>query len=178
MEKKIVVITGGPGFGKTKIIEELSKSGYITGNEFARELIVEQLKIGGDLLPWKNLKAFQQAVLKHRIGFYESVAVDALAFADRGIPDQLAFARFRGFEPSVLLKESAKDYRYYDCVFVTAPWEEIYSNDEIRSERFEEACRLHRIICETYKDLGYVLVDIPQLPADERARFIINYLTN
>jgi len=42
IEKQIYVITGGPGFGKTSLVEELRRSGYICSGEFARDLIQEQ----------------------------------------------------------------------------------------------------------------------------------------
>jgi len=56
--KQIYVITGGPGFGKTDLINELRKSGYICSGEFARDLIETQLATDGEILPWKNPKLF------------------------------------------------------------------------------------------------------------------------
>ncbi|MBA4411489.1 MAG: hypothetical protein C0397_18975 [Odoribacter sp.] len=52
---------------------------------------------GGEILPWKNPKLFQEEILRKRIAFFESVPDGVVAFADRGIPDQLAFARYKGF---------------------------------------------------------------------------------
>lgn len=177
LKKHITVITGGPGFGKTQTIRELANLGYRTGSEFARELIEQQLQSGGDMLPWKNMKAFQREILNRRIGFYQSVGLGELAFSDRAIPDQLAFSRFRGFEPSPLLQESARLYRYAETVFVAPPWREIYTTDEIRNENFEDACLLHQYICDTYQELGYQLAELPLTDAASRAQFIINQLT-
>ncbi|MCW0482963.1 AAA family ATPase [Gaoshiqia sediminis] len=176
LKQNISVISGGPGFGKTQTIRELANLGYRTGSEFARELIQQQLQSGGDMLPWKNIKAFQSEILNRRIGFYQSVGEHELAFCDRAIPDQLAFARFRGFEPSALLWKSARLYRYAETVFVAPPWREIYTTDQTRNENFEEACLLHQYICDTYLELGYQLTELPLTDTASRARFIIDQL--
>jgi len=176
MRKNIVVISGGPGFGKTSLVESVAAKGFPVGGEAAREIIAEQMKSGGDILPWKNRRAFQQAVSQRRIDFWESIGEDDLAFVDRGIPDQLAFASFRGFEPSPKLKSLALEYQYFPVVFICPPWKEIYVRDDVRTESFEEACRIHEIVCKTYGDLGYWLVDVPKCSMEERCDFILREL--
>ncbi|RKD85167.1 AAA family ATPase [Mangrovibacterium diazotrophicum] len=176
MRKNIVVITGGPGFGKSSLIEALSVKGFQVGGEAAREIIGEQMETGGETLPWKNRRAFQQAVSQRRIDFWESVDGVDWAFVDRGIPDQLAFASFRGFEPSAILKSLASEYQYFPVVFICPPWNEIYVQDEVRTESFDEACRIHEMICKTYNDLGYRLVDVPLCSLEERCAFILSEL--
>ena len=96
-QKQIYIITGDPGFGKTELIGELRKSGFLCSGEFARDLIESQMATGGEILAWKNPKLFQLEVLKQRIAFFESVPDGVVAFADRGIPGQFAFARYKGF---------------------------------------------------------------------------------
>ncbi len=172
MRKKIIVITGGPGFGKSSLLDGLAILELKLGEEAARGIIAEQIRLNGDVLPWMNVGAFQDAVLKRRIEFWESVGDNEIAFSDRAIPDQLAFARFRGFVPSGSLKEAAENYRYYDEVLVCPPWAEIYVQDEIRTETFSDACRLHELICKVYLKLGYKLVELPIASIEERIRFI------
>ena len=176
MRKKIVIISGGPGFGKTSIIRELGKLGYPVGDEFARDLIRQQILSDGDVLPWKNRTQFQQEVMDYRIRFYLSTIGEEFAFSDRGLPDQIAFARFRGFPPSLALRECVRKYRYHPVVFFASPWKEIYTSDEIRDESFAEACRLHQSIYETYRESGYLPVEIPKVEANKRALFILDYL--
>jgi predicted ATPase len=177
MDKKtIIVVTGGPGFGKTSIIKELATLGYPTGEEYARALIEQQVSVNGDILPWKNAKRFQTEVMEQRIRFYQSVKEGEIAFADRGLVDQLAFVRFRGLRPLRILQENIQKYPYDPVVFITPPWREIYSTDDIRDESFEEAELLHQFICNTYKELGYELVEIPRTNALARAGFILDYL--
>ncbi len=171
--KQIYIITGGPGFGKTELINELRQSGYLCSGEFARELIDRQQKIGGDWLPWKNPKLFQEEILRLRKDFYDSVPEQTIAFADRGIPDQLAFARYKGFGAPEILKESAEKYRYALQVFITPPWREIFVNDSIRSESYEEAIRIHQSVLETYSGLNYQIIELPLIPVNERLTFIL-----
>jgi len=173
VQKNIYIVTGGPGFGKTEIVTELQNSGYTCSGEFAHELIEEQQASGGEILPWKNPKLFQQEILKRRIAFYESVPDGTLAFADRGIPDQLAFALYKGFgTPDVLIRKST-EYQYGRLVFVTPPWPEIYKNNVVRNESFDDAVAIHLAICETYNSLNYQLIDLPLVSVKKRVDFIL-----
>ena len=172
-QKQIYIITGGPGFGKTELINELQRSGHLCSGEFARDLIQSQQKSGGEILPWKNPKLFQQEVLKQRIAFFDSVPENSFAFADRGIPDQLAFARYKGFGTPEILVESSRIYRYAPQVFVTPPWPEIFENDPIRTETFEEAVLIHQAVLETYSDLNYQVIELPLLPVKKRVDFLL-----
>lgn len=176
VQKQIVVITGGPGFGKTELISELERLGFPCSGEFARDLIFQQQKISGEILPWKNSGLFQREVLRQRIAFFESVSEHTLAFSDRGIPDQIAFSRYRGFGSPPILLESAQNYRYYQKVFSTPPWFEIFRNDEIRTETYEEAVKIHEVVKNTYLDLDYEVVDLPLGTVKERIEFILKSL--
>jgi predicted ATPase len=42
------VLTGGPGAGKTTLLNQLEEMGYMCVPEVAREIIREQMRIGGD----------------------------------------------------------------------------------------------------------------------------------
>ena len=178
MEKRnqIYVLTGGPGFGKTTLLDYLKNLGFKTGGEVAREIICEQRSTGGNILPGKDIRSFQQEVLKRRLVFYNSVDSGEVAFSDRAIPDQIAFARFNGFGAPDVLVRHANEFRYNEIVFVTPPWKEIYRNDAERKESFEKACELHQIIVEVYKELNYSLIELPCADAKQRAEFVLNQI--
>lgn len=175
-EKQIYVITGGPGFGKTRLVDELGQLGYHCSGEFARDLILSQQESGGDILPWKNPRLFQQEILQKRIAFFDAVPDGSIAIADRGIPDQLAFAKYRGFVTPEALIACAQKYRYAPQVFVTPPWPEIFVNDVIRTETFEEALLIHEIIVKTYINLNYRIIDLPLLPVKQRINYLLENL--
>ena len=174
LRKNIVIITGGSGFGKTEIIEELKRKRLGTCPEFARDIISSQSKMNSDILPWKNLKRFQEVITKRRFDFYCSVEENSdFVFSDRGLPDQIAFARYHGKNPSAELLELVNKCLYYKTVFITPPWREIYVNDSIRKETFEESCIIHRYILEVYIELGYSILEIPFGTLAERTKFIL-----
>lgn len=177
-DKLIYIVTGGPGFGKTLLIESLRKAGYLCSGEFARDLIESQTACGGEILPWKNVRLFQQEVLKKRIEFFESVPEGTIAFADRGIPDQLAFAAYKGFRKPEILLEMAQKYRYATKVFVTPPWPEIYENDPIRTETFEEAKKIDLQIRKIYSGLNYQIIELPLVPVENRRDKLLQTLLN
>ncbi|MDX9882940.1 MAG: AAA family ATPase [Prolixibacteraceae bacterium] len=172
----IYVITGGPGFGKSALTDYLKKLGYKTGEESAREIIREQRKIDGDILPEKNIRLFQNEVLKRRLEFYQSVGNNEIAFADRAIPDQIAFTRFKGFDTPEILARYANECRYNEKVFITPPWKEIYKNDTERTEPFEKSYELHYVIVNVYEELGYSLIELPYADVPQRAEFILNLI--
>jgi predicted ATPase len=45
-------------------------------------------------------------------------------------------------------------------------------------ETYAGACHLHEIICQTYADFGYQLVDLPNVGVEGRNKFIKTILLN
>ena len=172
----IYVITGGPGFGKSTLIELLSEKGFWVGKEAAREIIGQQKLLGGDALPWKNIQRFEALVAASRVDLFKNTPLDRVAFADRGLHDQIAYSWYKGKNESALLAELTTQYRYAPEVFVTAPWKEIYRQDPIRQESFEEACEIHRYILETYQHFGYRIIELPFVNPEKRVEFIIQHI--
>lgn len=172
----VYVITGGPGFGKTVLIEKLRKLGYQVGGEIARNIIVHQIVVGGVLLPWKDVAGFEKRIMEERIEFLNSIDIQNIAFSDRGLPDQAAFSWYKGKAISRQLNAALEENRYAKKVFLTPPWHQIYRNDQIRTETFEEAERIHRFIVEAYLNNGYELIDLPFVSPNKRIEFILQSL--
>ena len=61
--KKRIVITGGPGTGKTLIINSLKKKGFYCFDEVSREIILQQNIKKGDATPWNNILEFSKMLL-------------------------------------------------------------------------------------------------------------------
>jgi len=172
----VYVITGGPGFGKTVLIEKLHELGYPTGGEIARQIIVQQISAGGGLLPGIDAAGFEKKVMEERIDFLKRTANKSIVFSDRGLPDQAAFSWYKGKEISLQLKDVLATNRYAKQVFLTPPWRQIYRNDQIRTETFEEAERIHGFIVKAYLENGYQLIDLPLVSPEERIEFILKSL--
>ena len=57
------VITGGPGVGKTTLLNALSTNGYKTIPEAARTIIREETSLNGDALSWKNKQLYTDKMI-------------------------------------------------------------------------------------------------------------------
>ncbi|WP_409415470.1 AAA family ATPase [Flavobacterium sp. PS2] len=175
----LFAITGGPGCGKTTIIEELKKRGYNCVDEVAREIIKEQVQSNGNALPWADKEKFTLLMLEHSIETYTKNKDNALiTFFDRGIPDTLAYANLIGLKPPPELTEAVKKYQYNPIVFILPPWEEIYQTDTERKQSFQEAIDTYKAIKNTYNGCGYQLIEVPKLGTKERVNFILSTIEN
>lgn len=168
------VITGGPGFGKTSIISALEAKGYFCFHEFSRSLIKEQLAVGGDILPWKNLESFSRIVFEMRLKQFEEAPENQTCFYDRGIPDVIAYLNKDGIELNSYYTKALEEYNYNNIVFLTPPWKEIFVNDTERMENFNASVEAHQHIKSTYEQLGYTTIDLPKLSIKDRIEFILS----
>lgn len=172
-----IVITGGPGFGKSSIIKALEDKGYTVFHEISREIITDQKSKNGDVVPWKNHQAFNEAVFKGRLEQYHA-ATDStkLYFFDRGLPDSLAYLMADNNDIPAHFHEEIKITPYYHRVFYTPYWEEIYVKDNERWENLEYVKKIQQNILHFYKESGYELIEIPKTTVDERVNFILESL--
>lgn len=174
------IITGGPGVGKTTLINELRQQQMNCIPEVAREIIKDQLKNNGQALPWKNAKEYAQLMLSNSVRDYVNL-LDAndLYFFDRGIPDTYAYECLMNFDDDdENLKLIVNKYRYNKIVFILPPWEEIYKMDNERKQDFQLAKETYNVIKDTYECLNYDLIEVPCLAPTERADFIKNTLNS
>jgi predicted ATPase len=169
------VITGGPGFGKTSLVQALRAEGFWTGREVARDLIQEIQQRGGSELPWNDRAAFEKLLLARKIGEYLSAPLDQVCFFDRGLPDAVTYCRRDGVEPTPETIKSCLVHRY-DGVFIVPPWPKIYKKDGERRETFEEAARTHEIQMSVYGEFGYLPLLVPKVSVPERVEFVKHHL--
>lgn len=119
------VVTGGPGAGKTTVLEALTKRGYNYASESARTIIKRRLQFG--LSPRLPLDQFGRDVLAMDIDLYGNTPVtDKPVFFDRGIVDALALvAEHSALAPGEVAAHIAA-FPYNEVVFMFPPWESIY----------------------------------------------------
>ncbi|MCK4635078.1 MAG: AAA family ATPase [Candidatus Aenigmarchaeota archaeon] len=172
--KTIYVITGGPGSGKSTIIHALEKKGFLCNNEFARDIIKEQKKKGGKILPCINRLKFHELILQKRIEQYEDIPEGKICFSDRGIPDLIGYLINYGIEVPDKYYRLGKKYRYQDTVFFAPPWRELFKKDSERKETFDEAVDISDKIYDVYKDLDYNILTIPKVSVNDRVEFILS----
>lgn len=68
------------------------------------------------------------------------------------------------------------ELRYFQTVFMVAPWQEIFCQDDERKHSFDEAVTEYNRLLEFYAQSGYSIVQIPKWSVSERAAFITSYL--
>ena len=168
------IITGAPGTGKTTIINALIKKGYSCAEEISRELIAEQLSIGGDILPWKNQIAFENHIANLRKEQYLNCSKKENYFFDRSSIDCIAYLKVNKLEITNEISQITKECIFNKQAFITPLWEEIYINDGERIEDIKSALNIENSIIKTYKSLGYNLITVPKLSVKERVNFIIS----
>ena len=66
MDKKIIVITGGPGTGKSSCIKELKRRGFICFDEISREITLKAKQEGIDQLFLTKPLLFSEMLLEGR----------------------------------------------------------------------------------------------------------------
>lgn len=171
------VITGGPGVGKTTLLETLAQQGFPYVPEIAREIIREQVSRNGDALPWANIPAYTHLMFSRSVeSFEQHQKQESVLFFDRGIPDTLAYAHLIHQPILPKLQHAVQDFRYNPLVFILPPWPEIYQTDSERKQSYQEAVATYDIMLVTYQQLDYTPIIVPKGSPKERANFVIDTL--
>ncbi len=177
MNKEIVVIIGGPGTGKTTIIEGLLAKGFCCYPEISREVTLEAKKQGIEQLFLENPLLFSELLLEGRKKQFHNAQKEPhnIVFLDRGIPDVLAYMHYIGDSYPAFFDQACRDH-IYTKIFLLPPWEDIYISDNERYENFEQAKLIYNHLTETYQKYGYDLIEVPKGTVEERISFILNQL--
>ena len=172
-----IVITGGPGTGKTSVINELVKSSYQCYPEISRQIILEAREAGIEQLFVEDPLLFSQKLLEGRVQQYKNaqIATEKTIFLDRGIPDIVAYMEFSKEKSPPAFTEACKSNRY-SSVFILPPWSEIHTTDNERYESFEQTIEIHHHLKATYENFGYDCTIVPFGSISERRDFILKNL--
>ncbi len=172
--ERYLILTGGPGAGKSALIETLRQSGYATSVEAGRGIIQHQMDIGGRALPWIDPALFAEMMLDWEMRSYDIARTKVGAvFFDRGVPDVAGYLRLMGLPIPEYVRKAVEVFRYNRRVFIAPPWKEIFCQDRERKQDFDEAVRTYDALAVTYSEFGYELVEIPRAPIPERVHFIL-----
>ncbi|MET0599718.1 MAG: AAA family ATPase [Mesorhizobium sp.] len=133
------VLTGGPGAGKTTLIEALRGAGFAGTEEAGRGVIRAQAAIGGPALPGSNPALFAEAMLVWELRNHaEAERANAPTFFDRGLPDIAGYLTLTGLPVPAHVGRAIRSFRYSPVVFCLPPWPEIFVGDRERTQDLPE----------------------------------------
>ncbi|WP_019994624.1 AAA family ATPase [Aureimonas ureilytica] len=172
-----IVLTGGPGGGKTSVIEALAEAGFRTAPESGRAVIRQEMARGGSALPWGDRAAFAVAMAALDEAAHDAAQVAAqttggVTIFDRGLPDVIGYLALCGLPVPDNLQRTARRLRYHGEVFLAPFWPDIYTGDAERRQDAREAAETARVMRLTYEGLGYAVTDLPLAPVAARVRFL------
>ena len=176
MPQRIALI-GGPGSGKTTLINHLENKGYACMHEISRTVTKKAQEDGIDQLFLEDPILFSKLLLEGRLAQFKEAASreEDLVFFDRGLPDVPIYMDFIEVTYPEIFIETCLENKY-DAVFMLPPWEAIYQQDNERYESFEQATTIYRFLKNGYKTFGYTIVEIPTGTIEERSDFLLQKL--
>jgi predicted ATPase len=145
-----IVITGGPGAGKTALLLALQACGYTIVGDSPRTIIQDRIRRGlsprpsahefvHERLPMDTANYLQHAAMPGYV-FFECSVLDALCGLDHIAP-------LSESELSMWLSQ----YSYCSKVFLLPAWQAIYVNNAERDHPFEHAESVYRTLQEWYR---------------------------
>jgi predicted ATPase len=157
------VLTGTPGAGKTSLLRRLGELGHAVVEEAATEVIARAQARGEDE-PWTRVSFIDEIVTLQRRRQQEASGAAALQVFDRSPVCTLALATYLGRPVSRTLGAELER--------ITA--EEIYQRQVLfirnlgfceptpaRRISYQESLEFEKVHEQTYRELGYQLIDIP-----------------
>lgn len=175
------IITGGPGVGKTSIINYLAKLGYVVMPEAATDIIEEGLR-QNIVKPWRaddyHIKVYA-LIAKRKQETQNSNA--PIIFFDRGHIDGISY---------ILLQKRKLHQQVIDCVQTSMDTQffdkKVFLIESLgfvrpgpaRTETLDESLEKARHLEMNYRALGYEIIRIPMGTVPQRAKWIIDHTQN
>lgn len=173
---RFVIISGCSGGGKSTLLEELGRRGHAVVEEPGRRIVQEEIRTGGQALPWVDTVGFLRRVIDLALDDHAQAPRNdrQWVFFDRGLVDATAAIQALTGEP--LLATLGQSCRYHPHVFLTPPWPEIYVQDAERRHDMEAARAEFERLLQAYPSLGYEVSLLPKIGVAARADFVLDTL--
>lgn len=172
---KRIIITGGPGVGKTSILLALEQAGEYVVKEAATDFIMYRQALGISS-PWEEMEAFQLGIVNLQLQREQRMPtnVDRI-FLDRGCHDGLAYLdpEMKAYATIETISRTCQ----YDMVFLIEPLDHCKTT-QVRREDKQEALLLSKKMEKIYKDFGFDPITIKKGPLEQRVEDILQELKN
>lgn len=170
------ILTGAPGAGKTAVLRLLEASGYLVVEEAATDVIALGNALGR-VEPWHELDFIDKIITlqRQRQDCVRAAGSTTTVFFDRSPVCTLALSRYLGFTTSPLLDREVSrvlaEGTYEPMVFFIRN-QGFVQPTAARQISFEDSLVFERLHEQTYRDLGFQLVEVPAGPLADRVELI------
>lgn len=188
---KKIVLTGGPGVGKSSILKRLAELGNSVRYEVFTKLFAEAQASGRFNESYLHSKELVHELLVEQIALEQQTSKGKLVFLDRSRIDIWGFAKNMGIQPSA---QDSRDLEagVYDLVLVIEPLpEKFYDQNQIRRQTFKESLEHHHAGIVRYREFfeaqgrkpDEIMVSVPFVEGgypslvQERVDFILKILS-
>lgn len=172
--RPFIIVSGCSGGGKSTLLAELAHRGYATVDEAGRQIVKEQLAIGGHALPWDDGGRFLELLMSRTMFQFNSRRGHAgPVFFDRGLVEAAAHFQRVGKPVPADVHSAVSLYRFQRRVFMTPPWPEIFHGDGERRHSFDAAVAEYESLVPAYEAYGYEVVVLPKASVSERADWVL-----
>jgi len=171
-----IVLTGPPSSGKTTTFLELQKKlpKETFFPEISRDIIKNSIETNSDVLPWKDVNAFNLEVIGQRISNYQEFNPQTLNFYDRGVLDSYAYAK-KDQTLNHYISQVAFMLKYDLALFF--PFEEsIYHTDSERKEEIQEAKDIELELMKAYNDSNIPMFIVEFDTVEKRVESILKQI--
>ncbi len=169
------VLAGGPGAGKTTVLDALRDRGFVCLPDVARAIIRTRLRKGLSARP--ESAAFARAIFDGDVANYRAAPPRRVCFFDRGVVDALGMLGQCRAMSRADIDVNLRRYPYQETVFLFPPWEEIYRTDDERDQTFEESVRVFEAVRSWYRHCGYRVREVPFGAVEHRVEFVERAVT-
>lgn len=171
-----IIISGCSGGGKSTLLAELQQRGHAVVEEPGRRIVQEQIRMGGQALPWLDMAAFLRRAIDVALDDHANAphGRSQWVFFDRGLIDAATALQALTGEP--VLDKLGQQYRYHPRVFLAPPWPDIYVQDVERRHDMVAALHEFERLQRTYPTLGYAVSLLPKVGVAQRADFVLDTL--
>lgn len=165
------VITGGPGTGKSTLLDVLAGRGIAVEPEVARAILREA---GGMALRADDPSGFARAMFEAELAAYHAAeGRRGPTVFDRGFPDIVGFLWLEGLSVPEDIDRACRDLRYDGPIFRAPPWQAIYRPDGERIQDWDGARASDAAVLAAWREYAYEPVDLPFASIEERADFVL-----